>query len=68
MPGDSGRAGNLFWDKLSVGSESLAFLFPGEGSQYPGMLADLCPHFPEVQPLFDTADQLARGRTRHLAE
>ena len=24
----------------------LAFLFPGEGSQYPSMLADLCLHFP----------------------
>ena len=38
----------------------LAFLFPGEGSQYPGMLADLCPHFPEVRALFDTSDRIAR--------
>ena len=38
----------------------LAFLFPGEGSQYPGMLADLCIHFPEVRRLFDTADRIAR--------
>ncbi len=39
----------------------LAFLFPGEGSQYPGMLADLCPHFPEVRALFDTSDRIARA-------
>ena len=38
----------------------LAFLFPGEGSQYPGMLADLCFHFPVVRRLFDTADRIAR--------
>ena len=39
---------------------ALAFLFPGEGSQYPGMLADLCPHFPELRAVFDTADRIAR--------
>jgi acyl transferase domain-containing protein len=38
---------------------TLAFLFPGEGSQYPGMLADLCLHFPEVRRQFDTADRIA---------
>lgn len=38
----------------------LAFLFPGEGSQYPGMLADLCIHFPEVRARFDIADRVAR--------
>jgi len=37
----------------------LAFLFPGEGSQYPGMLADLCPHFPELRAVLDTADRIA---------
>ena len=39
----------------------LAFLFPGEGSQYPNMLADLCLHFPEVRAWFDRADQLFDG-------
>src|SRR5262249_36833692 len=42
-----------------AGTGGLAFLFPGEGSQYHGMLADLCFHFPEVRELFDTADRLA---------
>ena len=52
--------GTYFWHQPLDRSGGLAFLFPGEGSQYPGMLADLCPHFPEVRALFDTADRLAR--------
>ena len=36
----------------------LAFLFPGEGSQYPNMLADLCLHFPEVRECFDQIDRV----------
>ncbi|HWE36300.1 MAG TPA: beta-ketoacyl synthase N-terminal-like domain-containing protein, partial [Isosphaeraceae bacterium] len=51
--------GTYFWSQPLGRSGGLAFLFPGEGSQYPGMLADLCPHFPEVRTLFDTADRLA---------
>ncbi|NEP07548.1 MAG: hypothetical protein F6K25_30435 [Okeania sp. SIO2G4] len=37
--------------------ERIAFLFPGEGSQYPNMLADLCLHFPIVRSWFDFLDQ-----------
>jgi len=46
--------------------EKVAFLFPGQGSQYPGMLAELAVAFPEVRDGFDTFDQaLARtGRPR----
>jgi acyl transferase domain-containing protein/phosphopantetheinyl transferase (holo-ACP synthase) len=56
--------GVYYWDEpiSSAGSLGLAFLFPGEGSQYPGMLADLCIHFPEVRRLFDTADRIARDQ------
>ena len=36
----------------------LVFLFPGEGAQYPNMLADLCLHFPEVRQWFDRSDRL----------
>ena len=54
--------GVYFWHEplFRSGRKSLAFLFPGEGSQYPGMMADLCIHFPVVRRLFDTADRLAR--------
>ena len=52
--------GAYFWESPPGREGGLAFLFPGEGSQYPGMLADLCPHFPEVRALFDSSDRLAR--------
>ena len=51
--------GTYYWDEPLGGPGALAFLFPGEGSQYPGMLADLCLHFPEVRKQFDTADRIA---------
>ena len=35
----------------------LAFLFPGEGSQYAYMLRDLCLHFPSVRACFDRMDR-----------
>lgn len=35
----------------------IAFLFPGEGGQYPNMLADLCLHFPVVRQWFDLLDE-----------
>lgn len=34
----------------------LAFLFPGEGAQYPGMLADLAVAFPQMREWFDLLD------------
>jgi acyl transferase domain-containing protein len=54
--------GVYYWNEplYTPGAPRLAFLFPGEGSQYPGMLADLCFHFSEVRRLFDTADRIAR--------
>jgi acyl transferase domain-containing protein/phosphopantetheinyl transferase len=42
----------------------LAFAFPGEGSQYPHMLADLCMHFPEVRSAFDMMDRAFAGHPR----
>lgn len=39
----------------------VAFVFPGEGSQYLNMLADLCIHFPEVRAAFDAADAAAKN-------
>jgi acyl transferase domain-containing protein/phosphopantetheinyl transferase (holo-ACP synthase) len=40
------------------GPGRVAFVFPGEGSQYADMLADLCVHFPEVRECFDTFDRI----------
>ena len=54
--------GVYFWSEPLAGQGRLAFLYPGEGSQYPGMLADLCIHFPEVRAVLDTADRIARDR------
>src|SRR5260370_8379443 len=34
----------------------LAFLFPGQASQYPGMGRDLAEKFPESKAVFDEAD------------
>jgi acyl transferase domain-containing protein len=36
----------------------LALLFPGQGSQYPDMLAEIALVFPEVRQAFDRAEQL----------
>jgi len=49
----------------------VAFLFPGEGAQYPDMLADLLPRFPEVAEHFRRCDRVsisAGGRERPLGE
>jgi malonyl CoA-acyl carrier protein transacylase len=51
--------GTYHWDDPLDGLGRMVFLFPGEGSQYAGMLADLCVHFPEVRRQFDTADRIA---------
>jgi malonyl CoA-acyl carrier protein transacylase len=39
-------------------THKLALLFPGEGSQYLGMLADLVPHFPEVRDSLAEVDEV----------
>jgi acyl transferase domain-containing protein/phosphopantetheinyl transferase (holo-ACP synthase) len=51
--------GVYFFDAPLARTGRLAFLFPGEGSQYPNMLADLCPHFPIVRAQFEKSDRLA---------
>jgi acyl transferase domain-containing protein len=51
------RKGIFFFAKPLYPEGEIAFLFPGEGSQYPYMLADLCHHFPSVRSRFDLMDR-----------
>ncbi|MFA6467680.1 MAG: ACP S-malonyltransferase [Bacteroidota bacterium] len=37
---------------------SIAYIFPGQGSQYVGMGKDLCEQFPEAKRIFDEADSV----------
>src|SRR5262245_9116243 len=52
-------AGVYFFDQPLFPKGKLALLFPGEGAQYTGMLADLCGVFPEVEETFAWCDRLA---------
>jgi acyl transferase domain-containing protein/NAD(P)H-dependent flavin oxidoreductase YrpB (nitropropane dioxygenase family)/NAD(P)-dependent dehydrogenase (short-subunit alcohol dehydrogenase family)/acyl carrier protein len=40
----------------------VAFLFPGQGSQYPNMLAQLAIAFPEVREVLDAAEGVLAGK------
>ena len=40
----------------------VAFLFPGEGAQYPNMLSDVCVQFPQARDWFDFLDDTAAAR------
>jgi acyl transferase domain-containing protein/phosphopantetheinyl transferase (holo-ACP synthase) len=42
----------------------VVFVFPGEGAQYPNMLAELCVQFDEVRAVFDRLDTLYAGHPR----
>jgi malonyl CoA-acyl carrier protein transacylase len=52
-------AGTYFATQPLFHEGKLGLLFPGEGAQYPGMLADLCDIFPEVEETFSWCDRLA---------
>lgn len=53
------RQGLYFFSSPEIAGGKTAFLFPGEGSQYLNMLADLAIHFPVVRQSFDLADRAA---------
>ena len=58
------KSGIYFSEHLLAQEGRVAFLFPGEGSQYANMLYDLCLHFPEVRSCFDTLDCAFEGHQR----
>ena len=60
-------AGIYYFEDTPLRRGKLALLFPGEGSQYLNMLADLCIHFPEVRECFDTADQMVEHQKDRYA-
>lgn len=39
-------------------NKKIAFLFPGQGAQYPGMGRDFFDHYPEARAVFEEADQI----------
>lgn len=51
------RKGVFYFDKPLYPSGKVAFVFPGEGSQYSNMCRDLCLEFPVVRQAFDFLDQ-----------
>src|ERR1700730_1160523 len=48
---------------MAGGSMSIAFLFPGQGSQFPGMLHQLLDH-PEVERTLDEVSSVLRSDVR----
>ncbi len=48
----------IFFGDTSAGSHSVAFLFPGQGSQYIGMLRELIDQFPPARQAMDEIDQV----------
>src|SRR6266581_399313 len=51
------KSGIYYFEEPSGAQGRLAFLFPGEGSQYPNMLSELCLAFPEARACFDRVDR-----------
>ncbi len=56
------RSGIFWYAEPLAATGRVACVFPGEGAQYPNMLADLCRHFPEVRRQFDLTDRAFVGR------
>lgn len=55
------RSGIFYFEKPLAGNGKVAFLFPGEGSQYVNMLSDLCCFFPAARACFDLLDRAYTG-------
>ena len=59
--------GHLLRREAGKRAGKVAFLFPGQGSQYPDMLAQTAMAFPEVRAVLDRAERDARRRSRPAA-
>lgn len=57
-------AQGIYFFEQPLGGQ-VAFLFPGEGSQYVNMLADLCLHFPEIREQFELIDHVFAKHARN---
>ncbi|MEI6563573.1 MAG: SDR family NAD(P)-dependent oxidoreductase [bacterium] len=55
-------AGIYLSSQAMARNASIAFLFPGQGSQYPDMLRELAVHFHEIRTTFEMADRVLAGR------
>ncbi|MFB3827316.1 MAG: beta-ketoacyl synthase N-terminal-like domain-containing protein [Bryobacteraceae bacterium] len=55
----------IYYARRPLAAEGkLAFVFPGEGAQYAGMLSHLAIHFPEVRSVFDLMERAFEGHPR----
>ncbi|MEM1078235.1 MAG: SDR family NAD(P)-dependent oxidoreductase [Pseudomonadota bacterium] len=54
--------GAFFSSDAPLTSAEVAFLFPGQGSQYPGMAADLAMTFPQLREDLEAATRSLAGR------
>lgn len=60
------KGGIFFFEEPLSREGTLAFLFPGEGSQYVNMLADLYQHFQDVRACFDRIDRAFLNNKRNI--
>ena len=57
-----GSRGVVFEAKPGWAGQPVAFIFPGQGAQSPGMLRELAVIFPEVRATFEEFDRTLRAR------